>query len=197
MQRDFFHGLLILAPDKRDLGTVLRGLAQPVVHQYKREHGFGNRRRAQADTRVVTASGRDFYLLAACRLRGALLGDARGRLEGHARDDWLSRGDAAEDATSSVALKALFVHLVAVLGADHGGDSEAFSDLNALDGIDAHQRARDLRVKLVENRLPEASGHAFGHDGHARTGAVSCLAQFIDQLGDRFYEVRVWAEEVV
>src|ERR1700722_5120850 len=98
-----------------DLGA----LAQIMVRDHASEHGFPDRHRANADTGVVTALGRDLALRAETIDRAAGREDGRRGLHGKARDDRLSGRDAAENAAGMIGKKGdAFIagpHLVGVL----------------------------------------------------------------------------------
>src|SRR5690606_34608951 len=54
---------------------------------------------------------------------------------------------------------------------------EAVADLDALDRVDAHHRARDLGVELVENRLAEPGRNPGRDHVDARADRVAVAAQ--------------------
>ena len=77
-------------------------MAQRMVDQHQREHRLGDRRGADAHTRIVAAFGGYLYRLARLVDGVAFDADAGGRLDGVVCDDVLSGGDAAEDAARIV-----------------------------------------------------------------------------------------------
>ena len=92
-------------------------MAQGVIHQHKGQHGFGNWRRADADTGIVPAFGGHLYCIAVNVDRAPRLGNRRGGFDGHADDDILTGRYAAENPSGVVADEAPRCHFVAVLAA--------------------------------------------------------------------------------
>ncbi len=95
--------------------------------------------------------------------------DRRGRLDGEAAHHRLAGRDAAEDAAGMVRqetrrARVAGPHLVGVLLAPQGRGGETVADLDALHGIDRHQRRREIGVELAVDRRAEARRHALGHD---------------------------------
>src|SRR5229473_6584431 len=76
----------------------LRAVAQRVVGQYARHHGFADRDSADADARVMPALGRDLGVVAGDVDGFARREDGRGRLDRKTRDDRLAGRDAAQNA---------------------------------------------------------------------------------------------------
>ena len=70
----------------------------------------------------------------------------------------LAGGDAAEHASGMVAKEALGADLIAMLGALLFDTSETDANLDALDGIDAHQRMGDIGVQTVKMGSPKPGG---------------------------------------
>ena len=62
-----------------------------------------------------------------------------------------------------------FAHLVGILFAAQARGREAVADLHALDGVDAHQGARQLAVQLAIDRRAQAGRNAVGHQFYHRT----------------------------
>ena len=77
--------------------------------------------------------------------------------------------------------KALRRHFVAVLGTTHAGHGHAVADLDALDGVDAHQRVRDVRIQAVEYRFTQTRRQAPGLNLDAGTDGIAFAAHAIDQ----------------
>ena len=140
----------------RDI-AALRAMAQRVVDQDECEHRFGDRRRANADARIVAAMRLDVAALP----RVSIV--RRGRR-------MLDVGLIAIDTTMSCPVEmppsmppALFEetlgrHLVAVLGAELLDAREARADLDAFHGVDAHHGLGDVRIEAIVQRLAEAEG---------------------------------------
>ncbi len=82
-------------------------MAQRLVDQHERQHGFGNRRGADADTGIVPTLGGHLDCLAANVDRAPRLGNGRGRLDRHVDNDILTGRYAAEDPSGVVADEAL------------------------------------------------------------------------------------------
>ena len=165
-------------------------MAQGVIHQHQREHGFGYRCGAQADAGVVAAVGGDFHGLAVDVDRAARCGDAAGGLDGEVGADGLAGGDAAQDAAGVVAQKAFGRELVAVFTAALGYAGEARADFYAFDGVDAHQGVSDVGIEAVEYGLAQAHGHVAGFDGELGAhrierfaDAVHVVFQLVDLAG--------------
>ena len=57
---------------------------------------------------------------------------------------------------------------------------EAVADLDALHGVDAHQRLGEVGVELVVDRLAEADRHARGHDLDHRAARAAALAHVVE-----------------
>src|SRR5829696_2840319 len=144
-----------------------RAVAQQVVGQDARRHRFADRHAADADAGVVAAVRLDLDLVAVGVDRAHRLQDRAGRLDREARHDVLAARDAAEDAAGVVRqeldLAVLHAHLVAVLLAGQRDRAETGADLDPLDGVDRHHRAREIAVELVVDRLAEPSGDAARH----------------------------------
>src|SRR5262249_37776624 len=58
----------------------------------------------------------------------------------------------------------LHAHLVGILLAAHGGDGKAVADLDALDGVDAHQPLGEIGIELVVDRIAQPDRYSGGHD---------------------------------
>src|SRR5215471_739084 len=138
----------------------LSAMAQIVIGEHARHHGLADRHRPDADARVMAAAG----------------------------------GDAAQNPARIVGEETRLAvnadpHLVGVVLAGQGGRREAGADLDALHGIDAHQRGGDIAVELAVDRCPEARRHAFGDhlDDGADRGALPANAVEIglEKLGHR------------
>ena len=126
--------------------------------------------------------------------------DRRGRLDRKAHHDRLAGRDAAEDAAGVVGEKARLAvvahpHLVGVLLARERGGGKARADLDALDRVDAHQRAGEIAVELAVDRRAEARRHAFGH--HLDDGADrrALLAHAVEKVGEARRRLGVGTEE--
>src|SRR5206468_4226368 len=72
-----------------------------------------------------------------------------------------------------------------MLGAFLRDGSEAGADLDALDGVDAHHRVRDVGIELVVDRLSPSHGHARRDHFDPRAARVPRLAQRIHELLER------------
>ena len=77
---------------------ILRAMAQGVVDEDQREHGFGDGGGAQTDAGVVSAVGGEFDGVAVDVDAAARGGDGAGGFDGDVDVDVLSGADAAEDA---------------------------------------------------------------------------------------------------
>src|SRR3990167_1375851 len=81
---------------------ILPAMPQRMIHQYQRQHRFGDRGSADADAGVVAAFGGNLYRVARLVDGVALDADAGGGFYCVVRDDVLPGGDAAEDAACVV-----------------------------------------------------------------------------------------------
>src|SRR6185436_7342477 len=86
--------------------------------------------------------------------------DARRRLQRDADENVLPARDTAERAARRVLLEAVGRHLVAMLTAALAHALEAVAELDAFDGVDAHEPLRDLAFELVEDGLAETDRHS-------------------------------------
>ena len=118
--------------------------------------------------------------------------DRRGRLDREARDDRLPGRNAAENAAGVVGQKhrlavVAHAHLVGIVLAAHRRGGKAVADLDALDRVDAHQRAGQIAVELGVDRRAEARRHAFGHDldhrAEGRAGLAHAVEIVLEELG--------------
>ena len=164
-------------------------MTQIMIGDHARHHRLADRHGADADAGIVAALGDDLGLVAVA-VDGLARGQDRGgRLHGEARDDRLAGRDAAEDAAGMVRQEERLAviahaHLVGVLLAGDRGGRKAVADLDALHGVDAHQRGGDVRVELAVDRRAEARRHALGDDldhgadrGAALADAVEIIAR--------------------
>src|SRR5512132_2045352 len=82
------------------------------------------------------------------------------RLDDDSDDDILPGRNAAEDPARLVAEESLGRHFVRMLGAALRDRAKPGADLDALDGVDAHHRVRDVGVEPVVDGLAPADGNA-------------------------------------
>ena len=74
----------------------------------------------------------------------------------------------------------LHAHLVGILLAAHRRGREAVADLDALHGVDAHQRLGEVGIELVVDRIAQADRHARGHDLDHRAARAAALAHVVE-----------------
>jgi len=145
-----------------------------VVGEDAGHHRLADRHAADADAGVVTAVRLDLDFIALGIDRAHRLQDRTGRLDREAHDDVLPARDAAEDAAGIVRqefdLAVAHPHLVAILFAGERHRREAGADLDSLDGVDRHQRAGEIAVELVVDRLAQPGGHAARYHLDDRAG---------------------------
>ena len=175
-------------------------MAQEVVGDHAGDHRLADRHRADADARVVAALGRDLGLVAVAIHGLARREDRRGRLDGETRDDRLAGRDAAEDPARLVGQEAraavvAHAHLVGVLLAGQRRGRKARAELHALDGVDAHERRREIAVELAIDRCAEAGRHAVGHDLDDGADRGAGLAHAVEILGEERHPLGVRTEE--
>ena len=72
---------------------------------------------------------------------------------------------------------------------------EAVADLDPLDGVDAHQRARELGVELAVDRRAPAGRNALGDDLDHRADRGAGLAHLVEMVGEAAPPPRRRAEE--
>src|SRR3972149_1880128 len=128
-------------------------MPQHMIHQYNGDHGLGNGRGAYADTGIMPALGPDLYGLTMDIDGLPGYQNAGGRLEGDTGNDILSARNATQDSARIVSQKSGGRHLITVLRAFLFDTGKSGADLDALDGVDAHQRMGDICIQPVEDRL--------------------------------------------
>lgn len=155
---------------------ILCAVAQGVVNQYQSEHGFGNRRGAQADARVVAAVGGQFDGIAFDVDGTARRGDTAGGLDGDVDGNILAGADAAQNAAGVVRQEAFGGKLVAVFAAALGDAAETCTDFHAFDGVNRHHGIGDVGIQPVEYGFAQADGYAAGFDGEFGTDGIQRFA---------------------
>jgi len=135
-------------------------MAQVVVHEDDGQHRLRYGRRPQSDTRIMTSGGHHLYGISGDVDRVARYLDTRCRFEGCVRDDVLSRRDSPEHSPGIVALESRGCQLVAMLTALLRYRSRAGANLHSLDGVDAHERVRNVGIKMrgLSTRSPIKPG---------------------------------------
>src|ERR1700722_3043123 len=160
-----------------------------MIRDHARHHGLADGHGADADAWIVAALGRDFGLVAVA-VDGTARGENRGRrLDGKARHHRLAGGNTAQNAAGIVGQEDRLAvvahsHFVAVFLAGQFGRAETGADLDALDGIDAHQRRCEIAVELAVDRRAETWRHAIGHDLDHRADGRTALAQAIEIVAE-------------
>ena len=112
-------------------------------------------------------------------------------------NDRLATGDTAENAARMVGQESLGSQLIAVLRAALGYAREACTDLDTLDGVDAHQRMGQLGIQPIEDGLAEARHHAVGDHGDLRAHRILVTAQLVHVSLKLRHLVRIGAEKGV
>src|SRR5690606_7416457 len=138
------------------ISADLAAVPQVVIHQREREHRLGDRRGPEPDAWIVPARRDDLDRVAVNVDRTPRHLDARRRFQRDTDENILSARYSAEYSPRRILREAFRRDLVAVLAAALADAAEAVADLDALHGVDAHHRARDLGVELVEDRLAES-----------------------------------------
>src|SRR5690606_35438341 len=136
-----------------------------------------DRRGSEPDARVVPARRDDLGRSAMHVDRTPRHLNARGRFQRETDQNILPARDSAEDSARRVLREAFRRDLVAMLAAALTDAPDAVADLDALDRVDAHHRARDLGVELVENRLAEPGRNPGRDHVDARADRVAVAAQ--------------------
>src|SRR5713101_1256175 len=163
----------------------LAAMTQIMIGDHARYHGLADRHRADADAGVVAPLGADLGL-GPVTIDGASRGeDRRGRLDHEAADDRLPRGNAAENAAGMVGQKhrlavVAHAHLVGIVLAAERRRRKAGADLDALDGIDAHQRGGEIAVELAVDRRAEAGGNTLRDDLDDGADGGAALADVVE-----------------
>ncbi len=180
-------------------GAGLSAMPQKMIGEHTGDHCLADRHCANADTGIVTSLGQDLGLGTRAVDRTPRRQDRRRRFDGKARHDGLPGRDAAENAAGMIGHE----HRTVVAHADFIGvllsgqlcGGHARADLDALDGIDAHQRRSQIAVELAVDRRTETRGHAFRHDLDHRTDRRAALANAVEIIGIERGAVLVGAEE--
>ncbi|EAQ12510.1 hypothetical protein RB2654_14530 [Rhodobacterales bacterium HTCC2654] len=152
--------------------------------RHRLAHGHGT----DADTGVVTALGDDFGRLARFRDRLARGQDRRCRLDREPADDVLPGRNTTKNAARVVRREhrlAVVPHVdfVRIGLARQAGRVHAFTDLDALHGVDRHHRSGQIGVELGIDRRPKARGRtAHDHLDHRADGRAR-LAQPVEVVG--------------
>src|SRR5690606_11989452 len=123
--------------------------------------------------------------------------DARRRFQRDTDENILSARYSAEYSPCRILREAFRRDLVAVLAAALADAAEAVADLDALHGVDAHHRARDLGVELVEDRLAESRRDAGRDHVDPCADGVAFAAQLDHERLEPFDLRRIRAEERV
>ncbi|CNU74083.1 Uncharacterised protein [Salmonella enterica subsp. enterica serovar Bovismorbificans] len=170
-------------------------MAQQVIHQHDRQHGFCDRHCANPHTRIVAPFGDHFDFFTRPVDRTSRHGNAGGRFQRHMRHNVLPATDATEDAASVVALKTLRRDFIAILAATQRHHVKSFADLHAFHRINAHQRMGDVRIQSVKYRFAKPCRHAARHHRHFRADGVTLFFQRAHQFVQRVKFVRIGAKE--
>src|SRR5262245_35975558 len=178
----------------------LPALTQIVVGDDACHHGLADRHRANADTGVVPPLGADIGL-GTIPVNRAARSEYRGcRLDCETADDRLAGRDAAQNAARMVGRKhrsTIVAHadLVGTLFATQRRRGKSRADLDALDGINAHQSRGEIAVELAVNRGAEANGYAFGNDLDDGTHGRAALAYIVEIGFEEFCLLCIRTEE--
>ena len=137
------------------------------------------------DAGIVAALGADLGLGAVAIDGAARRQDRRGRLDRKTAHDRLAGRNAAQDAARMVRQKdrlavVAHAHFIGILFAAERRRGKAGADLDALDGVDAHERRGEIAVELAIDRRAEAGGHAFGHDLDDGADRGAALADVVE-----------------
>src|SRR5215469_10993608 len=145
-----------------------RAMAQKVISEDAGHHRLAYRNGADSDARVVPTLGFDLDFVAIDIDGAHRMQDRAGRLHRKARDDVLAGRDPAEDAAGIVGQKddtaVFYPHLIAVLFPTQLHRSKTCADLDTFDGVDRHQRAGEISVELVIDRLAQPCWDTTGDD---------------------------------
>ena len=139
----------------------LAAMTQIVIGDDARHHGLADRHGADADAGIVAALGGDLGLRPIAVDGAPGREDRRGRLDREAADDRLPGRNAAQDAARVVREEDRLAvvadaHFVGIVLAGERRRREPVADLDALDGVDAHQRGGEVAVELAVDRRAQA-----------------------------------------
>ena len=150
-----------------------------MVHQHQCQHGFGNRRGAQADTGVVPSVRGNFHRITVDIDGLARRGNAAGRLDGEIGSNRLPGGNAAQNTARMVGFESLRREFVAVQAAPLRHHIKTVADFHAFHGVDGHQRVGNFRIQAVEHRLAQPDRHVPRLNPQLRTHAVQRFAHAV------------------
>src|SRR6267378_8533098 len=159
-------------------------MAQEMIGEDAGHHRLADRDGADADARVVPAMGFDLDLIA-IDIDGAHgMQDRARRLDREAGNDVLAGRDAAENAPGIVRQKddpaIIHPHLVSVFLSLERRGGESSPDLDTLHRVDRHQRASEVAIEPVIDRLAEPCGNTARHDLDDGAGRGAGLAHTIE-----------------
>ena len=140
-----------------------------MIGKNKRHHCLAHRRRSDTDARIVPTLCQNVRLVALRVDRAARRQDRRGRFDGEARNNGLAGRNAAENAARVVGKEnglsvRAHAHFIGILLARERGAGKAVTDLDALDGVDAHESGGDILVELAVDWSAEPRGDALRND---------------------------------
>src|SRR5271155_372779 len=135
-----------------------------MVGEHARHHGLADRHGPYPHTRVVPAMSRDLDLVPVDIDGAQRIEDRARRFDGEPGDNVLARRYSAENAAGIVRQEndpaVIDPHLVGVVLSLERGRPKAAADLDPLHRVDRHQRARQVAIELVIDRLPEPRRNA-------------------------------------
>jgi len=136
------------------------GLDFPGVENDESGHGFDDGDDTRDDAGIMAAFD-DNLAVGAGGVNGELRAfDGGGGFDGEADDDFVTVGDAAEDAAGVIGEEAAVAHGIVVLAAGHAGSGKPGTNFKSFCGADAEQGEGEAGVKFAEDGIAEARGHA-------------------------------------
>ena len=145
-----------------------------MIGQHQRHHRFADRYGADANAGVVPALGDDVHILAKAIHPKTRFKNGTGGLHREARHNRLAGADAAQNAAGVIGLEShqaalRHPHFIRIGRTGQASGGEAITNLHAFDGVDAHERAGQIRIQFAVNGRAQAGGHTFGHNFDHRT----------------------------
>ncbi len=164
-----------------------------MIHQYQRQHGFGNRGGANTDTRVMTAFGDHLNRLTRFVDAAARNAEAGGGFKGHRHQNILTAGDTAEGAPGIIRQKTFRRDFITVLAAFLSHGVKASTDFNPFNRVDTHHRMGDIGINTIKNRLAQTGWHVAGN--HIDTGTDRVTFKGLHIVFQSLFFIRIRAEE--
>src|SRR3977135_1778172 len=171
-----------------------------MIGDHARHHGLADRHRTNPDAGIMAALGADLGV-SSVTIDGAAGGqDRRSRLDHKTAHDRLPGRNAAQDAARMVRQKGqsavvAHAHFIGILFAAERRRGKARADLDALDGVNTHERRGEIAVELAIDRCAEARRNAFRHHLDDRPYGGATLADVVEVALEETDLLRIRTEE--